>query len=72
MKAEITHEFIKAVTEGARELRDAADELESNEHCREEGTVGEVIREAVESKRQTADLLTGWVERIERKIKNGT
>lgn len=67
---EITPELLDAVKEGMVALGQSALNLERNERYHEDNSIGLAIRLGAEHHRQKADLLRGWMHRVEEEQKN--
>jgi hypothetical protein len=60
---ELTNEFVTAVEHGASALRTNAERLARNDKAKTDDAVGRIVRKAIESDLQTADVLAGWAKR---------
>ena len=64
----ITAQFILAVEKANKALREQVCRLQRTTEAEQDGTIGNLIRTAIEDDLQTADLLDGWVTRAKKEI----
>ncbi len=60
-----THEFFCAVADGAKALRDDADEISRDRMFTGKDSVADILHTAVERKRQQAAMLEDWCKRTQ-------